>query len=56
MAAQNNGSRQFTYDRWGNRTIRHRRNTYGTGINNKAFDSNTQLTIVLAVPWQASQA
>jgi YD repeat-containing protein len=31
---------QFTYDRWGNRTI-DTANTYGTGINNKAFTVNT---------------
>ena len=31
---------QFTYDRWGNRTI-NTGVTYGTGINNKAFTVNT---------------
>jgi len=31
---------QFTYDRWGNRTINNGV-TYGTGINNKAFTVNT---------------
>ena len=31
---------QFTYDRWGNRTI-NTGGTYGTGINNKAFTVNT---------------
>lgn len=31
---------QFTYDRWGNRTI-NTGVTYGTGINNKAFSVNT---------------
>jgi RHS repeat-associated protein len=31
---------QFTYDRWGNRTI-NTSATYGTGINNKAFTVNT---------------
>lgn len=31
---------QFTYDRWGNRTI-NTSVTYGTGINNKAFTVNT---------------
>jgi YD repeat-containing protein len=31
---------QFTYDRWGNRTI-DTANTYGAGINNKAFTVNS---------------
>jgi hypothetical protein len=31
---------QFTYDRWGNRTI-NTAATYGIGINNKSFTVNT---------------
>lgn len=43
----NTGSQQYTYDRWGNRTINQA--TWGTGINNKQFTVDTA-TNRLSVP------